>query len=278
MVSTPHPFLTVPQKDPAPRSQDVDAESLQLIALSLFAAQEHRQPANQGLTRCIWLAAGLDYDVGTGRSRFDIKLKEPGTISPRKEFGAAAGKGRAVCELQRLHFTSPDGVRLAREFWEILRRKKGCTLNRLYRSANDEALWLAYSEWDSLTDLAGARREAARSPLNRRLHSLLKASSERAFEPFGPVHSVHGVNFAAAPTAMLVNFLEEMDEPEAALGFLAEAPGHISHLLLHEVGKSKTLACFAHFDTQHHAEEMRLKLSQESALQDFQPAAELFMV
>jgi quinol monooxygenase YgiN len=180
--------------------------------------------------------------------------------------------------LQRLHFTSQDGVRLAREFWEILRRKKGCKLSRLYRSANDEALWLAYSEWDSLTDLAGARREAARSALNRRLHTLLKASSERAYEPFGPVHSTHGVNFAAAPTAMLVNFLEEMDEPEAALNFMAEAAGHISHILLHEVGKSKTLACFAHFDTLHHAEEMRLVLSQQPALQDFQPVAELFMV
>jgi hypothetical protein len=79
--------------------------------------------------------------------------------------------------LQRLQFTSPDGVRLARELWEILRRKKGCTLSRLYRSAQDDALWLAYSEWNSLGELAGARREAARSPLNRRLHSMLAANA-----------------------------------------------------------------------------------------------------
>lgn len=180
--------------------------------------------------------------------------------------------------MQRLHFSSQEGIRLARELWEILRHKKGCKLSRLYRAANDESLWLAYSEWNSLGELAGARREAARSPLNRRLHSMLKASSERAYEPFGPVQSSHGINFAAAPTAMLINFSQEMEEPEAALGFIAEAPGHISHILLHEVGKSGTLACFAHFETLGHAEELRLKLTPEPALQDFQPVAELFVV
>jgi len=180
--------------------------------------------------------------------------------------------------LQRLHFSSQEGIRLARELWEILRRKKGCKLSRLYRAANDESLWLAYSEWESLGELAGARREAARSPLNRRLHSMLKASSERAYEPFGPVQSTHGISFATGPAAMLINFLEEMDEPEAALAFLAEAPGYISHILLHEVGKPKSLACFAHFDSQGQAEELRLRLAQQPALQDFQPVAELFVV
>ncbi len=130
-----------------------------------------------------------------------------------------------VCELQRLHFSSPEGIRLARELWEILRHKKGCRLSRLYRAANDESLWLAYSEWESLGELAGARREAARSPLNRRLHSMLKASSERAYEPFGPVQSTHGINFAAGPAAMLINFLEEMDEPKPHSLFLPKRRG-----------------------------------------------------
>ncbi len=197
-------------------------------------------------------------------------------ISPRKQFGAA--KGHPVCELQRLQFASPEGVRLVRELWEILRRKQGCTLSRLYRSPTDEASWLAYSEWNSLTELAGARREAARSPLNRRLHSALKASSERAFEPFGPVRSTHGINFASAPVAVVIDFLEEMEQPEAALNFLAEAPGYISHILMHEVGKSKTLLCFAHFDTMHHAEQVAHGLAQQPTVRDFKPAAELFMV
>ncbi len=177
-----------------------------------------------------------------------------------------------------MHFSSQEGIRLARELWEILRHKKGCRLSRLYRAANDESLWLAYSEWESLGELAGARREAARSPLNRRLHSMLKASSERAYEPFGPVQSTHGISFATGPATMLINFLEEMDEPEAALAFLAEAPGYISHILLHEVGKPKSLACFAHFDSQSNAEDLRLRLTKEPPLQDFQPVAELFVV
>ena len=100
-------------------------------------------------------------------------------------------------------------------------------MSRLYHSLNDESLWLAYSEWDTLTELAGARREAPRSPLNRRLHSMLQASSERAFEPFGPLRSTHGINFANAPTAMLINLTGELEEPEAALAFLTEAPGYI---------------------------------------------------
>jgi hypothetical protein len=198
-------------------------------------------------------------------------------ISPNKQF--VAGKGHAVCELQRLHFTSPEeGVRLARESWEILRRKKGCTLSRLYRSAHDDAMWLAYSEWTSLGELAGARREAARSPLNRRLHSMLASSSERAYEPFGPVRSTHGVNFASAPVAMLINFLDGMEEPETALGFLAEAPGYISHILMHEVGKSGTLACLAHFDTMPHAEQAVQTLGEQTTVRDFKPAAELLVV
>jgi hypothetical protein len=178
--------------------------------------------------------------------------------------------------LQRLHFSAPDGVRLAREFWEILRRKKGCSLSRLYRSATDDALWLAYSEWTSLGELAGARREAARSPLNRRLHSMLAASSERAYEPFGPIRSTHGVNFASAPVAMLIDFREAMEEPEAALNFLTEAPGYISHILMHEVGKPTSLVCLAHFDNAQNAGQAAGRLAEQPTVRDFNPQAELF--
>jgi hypothetical protein len=183
-----------------------------------------------------------------------------------------------VCELQRMQFSSSDGLRLAREMWEILRRKKSCTLSRMYRAARDESLWLVYSEWQSLAELAGARRETARSPLNRRLHSMLSSSSERAFEPFGPVHSIQGINFAAAPAAMLIDFLKEMEEPEGALSFLGEADGHISHVLMHEVNKPKSVACFAHFETLHQAEAVAQALTQQSSLQDFNPVTELFLL
>ena len=218
-----------------------------------------------------------DYDVGRRVDALAPSGRSNRTIPQHK--AAFGGKGHAVCELQRLDFNnSQEGIRLAREFWEILRRKRGCTVARLYRSSQDETRWLAYSEWNSLAELAGARREAARSPLNRRLHSTLKSSSERAFEPFGPVHSTHGVNFATAPTAMLISFAEEMDEPEAALAFLVEAPGYISHIMMHEVGKPKTLVCFAHFENLQHAEQAAQKLGEEPTVRDVQPVAELFTV
>jgi hypothetical protein len=162
--------------------------------------------------------------------------------------------------------------------WEILRRKQGCSLTRLYHAPKDEAQWLNYSEWSSLTELAGARREAARSPLNRRLHSTLASSSERAFQPFGPVQSVHGVNFGSAPAALLIHFLEEMEQPQGALSFLTEAAGHIEHILMHEVGKPKTLACFAHFDNEEHARQAADALHEEPSLRDFKPSPELFLV
>jgi hypothetical protein len=162
--------------------------------------------------------------------------------------------------------------------WEILRRKKGCKLNRLYRSSQDDARWLAYSEWDSLAELAGARREIARSPLNRRLHSLLASSSERAYEPFGPVHSVQGVNFASAPAALLINFAGESENPEESLCFIAEQPGYISHILMHEVGGSTALICLAHFDTMDNAGHCARRIADQPALRDAQAAVELFLV
>jgi hypothetical protein len=77
---------------------------------------------------------------------------------------------------------------------------------------------------------------------------------------------------------MLINFLDGMEEPETALAFLAEAPGYISHILMHEVGKAETLACLAHFDTAQHAEQAAHTLGEQSTLKDFKPVAELFSV
>jgi quinol monooxygenase YgiN len=210
--------------------------------------------------------AGPAAPVQLGRSR---------AISPRKQFGS--GKSRAVCELQRLQFSSPEAIRLVREMWEILRRKKGCTLNRLYRSPQDDLRWLAYSEWSSLAELAGARRETARSPLNRRLHSMLAASSERAYEPFGAVRSVHGVNFASAPAALLIESSGELEQPETAFDVLAEQPGYISHVLMNEVGNAATLACLAHFDCAENAGNCARQLPELEPLRDLNPSAELYL-
>jgi quinol monooxygenase YgiN len=196
-------------------------------------------------------------------------------IPTRKQFGS--GKARPGCELQRLQFKSSEGIRLARELWEILRRKKACTLNRIYRSPDDDARWLVYSEWESLAELAGARRELARSSLNRRLHSLLVSSSERAYEPFGPVQSVHGVNFASAPAAMLVRLSGELENPEEVLSFVAEQPGYISHILMHEVGSAAAPACFAHFDTADNARHCARQIEEHAALRELNPSVDLFL-
>jgi quinol monooxygenase YgiN len=204
-----------------------------------------------------------------------IQSSRSDAISPRKQFGS--GKSHVICELQRLQFSSPEAIRLVREMWEILRRKKGCTLNRLYRSSQEDQRWLAYSEWTSLAELAGARREAARSPLNRRLHSMLAASSERAFEPFGAVRSVQGVNFAAAPAALLIEASAEMEQPEAAFNVLAEQPGYISHVLMHQVGNAAALACLAHFDCAENAGKCARQLPDLRSLRDLKASAELYL-
>ena len=150
-------------------------------------------------------------------------------------------------------------------------------LTRLYRSRTDDALWLAYSEWDNLVELAGARRELARSPLNRRLHSMLVSSSERAFEPFGPVRSIRGVIPSAA--ALLVSFEQgDPEDPQAALDFLTNEHGHVLHLLMREVASAKRLTCLAHFDNLEHAQAVLETLADRPSVREFQPVAEVFAV
>lgn len=138
--------------------------------------------------------------------------------------------------------------------------------------------WMAYSEWSSLAELAGARREVARSPLNRRLHSMLGSSSERAYEPFGAVRSVHGVNFASAPVALLISVGGEMENPEEAFGFLSEQPGHLSHILMHEVNNPAATVCLAHFESADCASNCARLLTDQPVLRELQPSTEQFVV
>src|SRR5271154_1884692 len=128
--------------------------------------------------------------LDAARGAFDL-IKSERSIFLAK----GTSTSRSVIELQRLEVkpeSADEALRLIRELWEILRRKQGCVTHRLYH-APDRSHWLAYSEWQSLPQLSGARRELARSPLYRRLHSMLAQSSERANEPFGSVLSTHGV-------------------------------------------------------------------------------------
>lgn len=181
-------------------------------------------------------------------------------------------------ELQRLQFErerADEGLRLCRELWEILRRKKGCITHRLYHAEDDDRLWLVCSEWESLAELAGARRELARSPLYRRLHATLDGSSERAYEPFGAVRSSRGAGGVQA--ALVIDFETQPDNPEEALAFLREAPGQLAHIPMLEVAGGRTLRCVALFSSHEDAAACAQALAIHPALRDCGPSAALFV-
>ncbi len=203
-----------------------------------------------------------------------------GTIySPRKGTGAASA--RAVVELQRLELQAvhaDEAVRQVRELWEILRRKPGCIVHRLYRSTRERLSRLAYSEWQSLPELGGARRELARSPMYRRLHSMLAASSERAYEPFGPVLTIRGLNFTPQTTALLLRFERAPAEPERALALLRDLSGYASHLMMRELGEGEVMVCLAHFDSPDSAAAAAAALGAHEPLRDCRPEVETYTI
>ncbi len=162
--------------------------------------------------------------------------------------GRTGTSARQVIELQLLGFkagSESEGIRLTREFWEILRRKPGCAAHRLYRPADGASNWLVYSEWRSIAELGGARRELARAPIYRRIHSMIRDSSERAYEPFGAVQSIAGAS--ATPASVLIAVPADSQTPEDSLAFLSELAGHRYHLLMREVTGAKEIRCLAGF-------------------------------
>ena len=190
-----------------------------------------------------------------------------------------ASTSRTVIELQRLELkpeSADEAIRLVRELWEILRRKQGCTVHRLYRSAAVRSRWLAYSEWQSLPLLGGARRELARSPLYRRMHSMLTESSERAYEPFGAALTTRGIGFGPETTALLIRFDEGPEEPERTLAFLKESAGYVSHITMRELGDPKVLVCFAHFDGAANAAAAAAAVAGREQFRNHPPAVETY--
>lgn len=186
---------------------------------------------------------------------------------------------RAVIELQRLEAkpeNADEAIRLVRELWEILRRKQGCVVHRLYRSASERLRWLAYSEWQSLPQLSGARRELARSPLYRRMHSMLASSSERVNEPFGPVLSIHGIGFGPETAALLIRFEQSPEEPAQAIGFIRELSGYVSHITMREVGAPDALVCLAHFDSAANAAAAESAIREREPLRGLSPSVEIY--
>jgi quinol monooxygenase YgiN len=186
---------------------------------------------------------------------------------------------RAVIELQRLELkpeSADEAIRLVRELWEIIRRKQGCAAHRLYRAPGDRLRWMAYSEWQSLAQLSGARRELARSPLYRRMHSMLANSSERVHEPFGPVFSIHGVSFGPETTAIVVRFEKAPDDPADAMAFVRELTGYASHITMRELGAPDALVCLAHFDSAANAAAAESTIRERESIRALSPAVETY--
>ena len=186
---------------------------------------------------------------------------------------------RPVVELQRLEIkrdNADEALRLIRELWEILRRKQGCVTYRLYHSPDDRSRWMAYSEWQSLPQLSGARRELARSPLYRKMHSMLAQSSERVHEPFGTVLSTHGVSFGSETTAVVARFEKSPAEPADAMAFLQELSGYVSHITMRELGASDVLVCVAHFDSAANASAAESAIKDRDTLRELSPTVETY--
>jgi|GEM_PF-6321293 hypothetical protein len=167
-----------------------------------------------------------------------------------------------------------EGVRLWRELSEILRRKNGCQFQRLYRG-QDEQVWLACSEWTSLAELGGARRELARSPLYRRLHATLELASERAYQPFGSVQSSRGAG--AAQALIVITLAQWAEDGEERIRLLSDLIGHLNHVLMRAIAEPGQVYCLAQFASAGAASEAVGMLSQAPGLQPLQPSFELFV-
>lgn len=191
----------------------------------------------------------------------------------------SSARTRTVIELQRIELRperTPEGLRITRQAWEILRRKQGCLVQRLYHSLAESERWLAYSEWSSLAELGGARRELARSPLYRRWHSTMRSSSERAYEPFGAIHSIRGDGLGPPTTAMVATMARAGAEEKDPLSFLQQLPGYLSHILMHDVAEPDTVLCLAHFASPEQASAASAAIGEHEAARALHPVVELF--
>lgn len=189
------------------------------------------------------------------------------------------GRIRAVIELQRIELKpehAAEALRMTRQAWEILRRKQGCLVQHLYHSLAEPERWLSYSEWSSLAELGGARRELARSPLYRRWHSAMKSSSERAYEPFGTIHSIRGDGLGPPTTAVLVTMGRGAQKPKDPLSFLAQLAGYLSHILMRDLAEPGALLCLAHFAAPEQAAAAPAAIGEHEAARELRPAVELF--
>jgi hypothetical protein len=101
-------------------------------------------------------------------------------------------------------------------------------------------------------------------------------SGERAYEPFGPALTTRGIGFGPETTALLIRFDEGPEEPERVLAFLKDSAGYVSHITMRELGDSKAMVCFAHFDNGANADAAAAAVTGNEQFRDRPPAIETY--
>jgi heme-degrading monooxygenase HmoA len=165
---------------------------------------------------------------------------------------------RPIAELRTMTVQAgaeAEWLRDEHESWQILRRKPGYVVHRLYQAKDEPQQRLVYSEWESKKALDGARQLLQSTPLARRTRAVLVAVPERlVVELVGPVTSTKGL--ALPDTAVAVTAVARLSaatssahEQHGQLGKnLASQPGHITHVLFHGFDDPALVGAFSHWE------------------------------
>jgi len=147
-----------------------------------------------------------------------------------------------------------EWLRAEHEAWQILRRKPGYVAHHLYQAVHAPQQRLVYSEWESTKALDGAGHFIQGTPLARRGRAAIDAVPERLLvELVGPVTSTKGLDLpqaaiAATAVAQLPEAATGAQESHATLGkFLANQPGHITHVLFRGFNDPTLMGVFSHW-------------------------------
>jgi heme-degrading monooxygenase HmoA len=164
---------------------------------------------------------------------------------------------RPIAELRTVTLlagTDAGWLRDEHETWQILRRKPGYVVHRLYQTGPDDRQRLVYSEWDSKKALDGARHFLQGTPLARRARAALAASPELlTVELVGPVTSTKGIDLpehacAATVLARLPVASPTASDRLAQLGkSLASQTGHITNVLFRGYDNPALLGALSHW-------------------------------
>jgi quinol monooxygenase YgiN len=168
----------------------------------------------------------------------------------------------------------------AHEAWEILRRKQGYVIHRLYGGIQEPQQRLLYSEWESKKALDGARQYLQSTPLMRRARSALTAPPQRlVVELVGPITSTKGLALPADAIAVRATTRFSGDaatwrlEEEQLWKALAAHPAHLSHVLFRGFDDASVAGAFSHWVDATAVETARVEMDQLTGMGDVAPRA-----